>query len=231
MTRTVNLRALPVLAGAVCLVLAAHAGGWAQNYDISEGTYLTEEQYKKLSGDEAMEYCDKLAQEIDIQNDNAAAANAMMSDIDSAIRDLQRQLADARAATSPLASEVAELERKLREMQQLPRSYTVVKDDFLIKISEMRKIYGDGSHWKRIYRANRDKINDPNLIYPDQIFLIPRGKPNTHVVYEGETLIRIAGYVEVYGDRSQWPRIYEANKDRISDPNIIEPGMTLNIPR
>ena len=224
------IRRFTGLLGAGCLVMAVAAGAWAQ-YDVPQGEYLTEEQYKKLSKDEALEYCEKLAQEIDIQNDNAAAANSMMSDIDSAIKDLQRQLAYARSRTRPLESEVASLERQLKEMQKLPRSYTVVKDDFLIKISDMKRIYADGSRWKRIYRANRDKINDPNLIYPDQIFLIPRGVPDTHVVNEGETLIRIAGYWEVYGDRSQWTRIYEANKHQISDPNIIQPGMALKIPR
>jgi len=229
MDQTMNLRRSIV--GAACLVLAAFAVASAQGYDVTEGVYLTEEEYKELSSDEALAYCEKLAQEIDIQNDNAVAANRMMSDIDAAIMNLQRQLADARAGNSPLESEVAELEAKLRDLQTLPRSYTVVPDDFLIKISEMRKIYGDGTRWKRIYRANRDKIDDPNLIYPDQIFLIPRGDPDTHVVYEGETLIRIAGYWEIYGDRSQWPRIWEANKDLISDPNIIQPGTTIRIPR
>jgi len=225
------LRRVTGLLGAVGFVLMVSGGAWAQAYDISRGDYLTQEEYKKLSRDEAIAYCEKLAQEIDIQNDNAAAANSQMSDIDSAIRDLQSRLADARSATKPLASEVSDLEAKLKELQTLPRSYTVVKGDFLIKISEMRRIYGDGTHWKRIYRANRDKIRDPNLIYPDQIFLTPRGKPMTHTVHEGETLIRIAGYWEIYGDRSQWTRIYEANRDRISDPNIITPGMVLAIPR
>ena len=158
----------------------------AQSWDPSTGDYLTEEEYKHLSKDEAQEYCEKLAQEIDIQNDNAAAANAMLSDIDSEIDRLSTQLAQARKANDPLAREVADLEAKLRELQQLPRSYTVVEGDFLIKIAEMRRIYGDGTHWKRIYRANRSAIKDPNLIYPGQVFLIPRGIPTQHTVVEGE---------------------------------------------
>jgi hypothetical protein len=28
--------------------------------------------------------------------------------------------------------------------------------------------------WPLIYKANRDKINNPDLIYPDQVFSIPR---------------------------------------------------------
>jgi nucleoid-associated protein YgaU len=214
-------------------VLAAVAprAAEAQDYDASSGMYLTEEEYQKLSTDEALEYCEKLAQEIDIQNDNAAAANEMMSDIDAEIRGLQSRLDAMRAANDPLAGEVAALERRLKELGDLPRSYTVVKDDFLIKISSMQRIYGSEDHWRRIYRANRDKISDPNLIFPDQIFLIPRGNPESHTVAQGETLRRIAGYSEIYGDREQWTRIYEANQDKISDPNVIETGMVLKIPR
>ena len=33
--------------------------------------------------------------------------------------------------------------------------------------------YGDGSQWEKIYNANADQIEDPNLIYPGQRLLIP----------------------------------------------------------
>ncbi|MFQ5626314.1 MAG: LysM peptidoglycan-binding domain-containing protein [Methyloligellaceae bacterium] len=29
--------------------------------------------------------------------------------------------------------------------------------------------------WPMLYRANRDQIRDPDLIFPKQIFAIPRG--------------------------------------------------------
>jgi nucleoid-associated protein YgaU len=228
---TVNslcIKASCLLAAALLVVAAPVA---AQDYDVAGGRYLTLDEYKRLSADEAQEYCEKLAQEIDIQNDNAAAANEMMSDIDSEISSLKRMLADARSANDPLADEVRRLEQQLKKLGQLPRSYTVVKDDWLIKISGYPRIYSDGTRWKRIYRANREKIDDPNLIYPDQIFLIPRGAPESHTVVEGETLRRIAGYWEVYGSRAEWTRIYEANRDQIADPNVIQPGMVLRIPR
>jgi nucleoid-associated protein YgaU len=230
--KTANLlRRTAVVLGTSLFVLSAAGVAGAQDYDITSGRYLTESEYKELSRDEAIAYCEQLAQEIDIQNDNAATANSMLSDIDAEIDALKRQLADTRSGTAPLSDEVAELERKLRELKELPRSYTVVPGDYLIKISGMRRIYSDETAWKRIFRANRDKIDDPNLIYPDQIFLIPRGKPDTHTVAQGESLGRIAGYWEIYGDRSQWKRIAEANSDQISNPDVIQPGMVLRIPR
>ena len=36
-----------------------------------------------------------------------------------------------------------------------------------------RKRYGDGLLYVRVYEANRDKIKDPNLIYPGQLFDLP----------------------------------------------------------
>lgn len=50
-------------------------------------------------------------------------------------------------------------------------TYTVVKGDCLWNIA--RKYYGSGSKYNVIYNANRDKISNPNLIYPGQILTIP----------------------------------------------------------
>jgi len=47
-------------------------------------------------------------------------------------------------------------------------------------------------------------------------------------VEAGESLWDIAR--RVYGNAEQYQRIMEANKDKISDPNLIFPGMTLAIP-
>ena len=32
---------------------------------------------------------------------------------------------------------------------------------------------GNGFAWPIIYKANRDQIKDPDLIYPDQVFKVP----------------------------------------------------------
>lgn len=54
------------------------------------------------------------------------------------------------------------------------RTYTVVSGDSLSKIA--KREYGDGNKWRQIYDANRDKINDPDLIYPGQVLTIPAEK-------------------------------------------------------
>lgn len=51
------------------------------------------------------------------------------------------------------------------------QSYTVVSGDCLWNIA--KKFYGNGSLYTVIYDANKDKISNPNLIYPGQVLTIP----------------------------------------------------------
>ncbi len=52
--------------------------------------------------------------------------------------------------------------------------YTVVKGDCLWCISGKSEIYNDPYQWPVIYRANRNQIKDPDLIYPGQELTIDR---------------------------------------------------------
>lgn len=58
-------------------------------------------------------------------------------------------------------------------------TYTVVKGDCLWNIA--KRFYGDGSKYPIIYNANKDKIKNPNLIYPGQVLLIPDPTQNVSV--------------------------------------------------
>jgi nucleoid-associated protein YgaU len=50
----------------------------------------------------------------------------------------------------------------------------------------------------------------------------------SYVVQPGDTLSEIAK--EVYGDASRWKEIFEANKDQIKEPSLIQAGWELRIP-
>ena len=54
-----------------------------------------------------------------------------------------------------------------------PRNLTKVvsRGESLWRIS--RIAYGDGTRYAIVYRANRDRIRDPNLIHPGQILVLP----------------------------------------------------------
>jgi nucleoid-associated protein YgaU len=50
-------------------------------------------------------------------------------------------------------------------------SKVVSRGDSLWRIS--RITYGDGSRYALVYRANRERIRNPNLIYPGQTVVLP----------------------------------------------------------
>ncbi|HJR54795.1 MAG TPA: LysM peptidoglycan-binding domain-containing protein [Gemmatimonadota bacterium] len=51
------------------------------------------------------------------------------------------------------------------------KSYTVKSGDSLWKISE--QVYGNGNDWRRIYEANKDRIQNPDVIQPGWVLTIP----------------------------------------------------------
>ncbi len=51
--------------------------------------------------------------------------------------------------------------------------YTVVRGDHLWGIARKKEHYGNPFAWQVIYRANRDQIKNPDLIFPKQVFKIP----------------------------------------------------------
>ena len=64
------------------------------------------------------------------------------------------------SSTAPAPAKAAEL-----------RTYTVAAGDSLSKIA--KSVYGDAKQWKRIFEANKDQIENPDLIHPGQVLKIP----------------------------------------------------------
>lgn len=56
----------------------------------------------------------------------------------------------------------------------------------------------------------------------------PVSSMKTYTVKSGDTLSHIAK--EYLGNANQYMRIFEANKDQLSDPDKIKPGQVLKIP-
>jgi len=160
------------------------------------------------------------------------ACNARKTAADEGIANIEPKVSALQGEVSALDAKIAELEARLAELEKQPRywgRYTVKSGDYLYKIAADPIVYHDGSKWPLIYEANNDIISDPNLIYPGWVLFIPG--VNEWKVVSGDWLWKIANSIAVYGDGSQWPKIYEANKDQIKDPDLIYPNQVFVIPR
>jgi nucleoid-associated protein YgaU len=71
------------------------------------------------------------------------------------------------SSTAPPASTAA----TAADAPPAARTYTVAAGDNLSKIA--KRFYGNSNKWKRIFEANRDTIENPDLIYPGQVLKIP----------------------------------------------------------
>lgn len=146
--------------------------------------------------------------------------------LESEITSLKSEIANLEARRNELKNKLVELKEAWKRCQY--GRYKVNEDDWLSKIASMRNVYGDGKKWPMIYEANKDKIKNPNLIYPNWVLLIPT--LDNYTIVPGDCLWLIATYLSIYSDAKRWPEIYEANKDKIKDPDLIYPKQVLTIP-
>lgn len=131
-------------------------------------------------------------------------------------------------------------------LENLPGKYTVKEGDTLFLIAE--KYYQNGYKYSDIAKANN--LTDVNAIETGQVLEIPkisqevttedfgiggadttiwgpRISGNTYTVVEDDWLSKIAG--RAYGDIYAYQKIADANN--IQNPDLIEVGMVLTIPR
>lgn len=120
-------------------------------------------------------------------NEEAKAAGAEWRDTDALIQEAEAALA---AGDTGKAIQLAEQARRqaenaLAQMQDkqnmMSSQYTVMRGDSLWAISGKSEVYGNPYQWPLIYKANRDKIKDADLIYPGQEFDIDQSPSMTDV--------------------------------------------------
>lgn len=122
------------------------------------------------------------AQKAYTEADNYFSSN----NFDSTIKSAKRSIKFAKASISRALLSAKKEEKRTKRVEKniqtalkkgagrKPAKYIVVKGDCLWTISKQKKIYGTPLKWKKIWLANESGIVDPDLIYPKQIFSIPR---------------------------------------------------------
>jgi len=63
---------------------------------------------------------------------------------------------------------------EVMEKPMTPETYTVKQNDNLWRIAGFDEVYANSFDWPIIYSHNRSQIKDADLIYPGQVFNIPR---------------------------------------------------------
>lgn len=96
--------------------------------------------------------------------------------------ELDRAAAEAAAAAraaEEARAEQAEARRRgerarFEKSHNLPSRHTVKRGETLPQIAALPEVYGEASLWPLLYRANRDQIRDPKVLWPGQQLKIPR---------------------------------------------------------
>lgn len=144
---------------------------------------------------------------------------------------------------SPPEDPGAQLEPAESEQSPLPPGFRIhlVRENETMR-SIAQEVYGDESAWTLI--AHENPFEDPIRLIagtelrlppldherpgePEEVAELPQA-PIVHVVKKNETLGHIA--VLYYGKASKWERIFEANRDKLSSPDMVRAGMKLTIP-
>jgi nucleoid-associated protein YgaU len=60
------------------------------------------------------------------------------------------------------------------------------------------------------------------------VLMVTYQRDTVYTVQRGDSLAKIAR--ERLGDERRWPELYQLNRDRISDPNLIHTGLELRLP-
>ena len=114
---------------------------------------------------------------------------------------------------------------------------TVRSGDSLSLIAQ--RALGSSGRWREIWNLNRAQVPNPNMIQVGMVLRLPAAAQSvepspqpaptgTYVVRSGDTLSLIA--IRLLGSASRWRELWEANRDRVPNPNFISVGMTLRVP-
>ena len=132
--------------------------------------------------------------------------------------------------------------REAPKPKPAPVRHTVEQGDNFYSIA--RDHYGDDRYWTLIRDANPDA--NPNRLLVGQTLILPpkeeasaQATPTTttpptttpaltYTVGAGDSLTSIAR--NVLGDGSRWREIYELNRDKLNDPDVLHEGVVLRMP-
>ena len=122
------------------------------------------------------------------------------------------------------------------QQEQIQLSHVHLQDNKLFLQGVAPSEQAKNKVWDKIKQINpnwaqeltADLSVDPNANASVAQASPAAGAQRTYTVQPGDTLSKISK--EVYGKPAEYMKIFDANRDVLSDPNKINPGQTLKIP-
>ncbi|MDH5711002.1 MAG: LysM peptidoglycan-binding domain-containing protein [Gammaproteobacteria bacterium] len=149
-------------AEAIAAAKEANAAAKAVGYEWRDTAEMIESAEKELAAGNEAE-AKALANKAKAQAENAIAQQKAENE------KYMNSMSDAdRAALAGAESDMSA--GKQSGMGAGVTSYSVVRGDNLWDISGKENVYGNSYQWPLIYKTNRSKIKDADLIYPGQVF-------------------------------------------------------------
>jgi len=144
----------------------------------------------------------------------AKAAADAKAKADAAIEETRRRIAENQAA----AKAKAEAEAKLKEAEEK-----------VAKMEAEKKAAAFAAELKRKEEEAEKRLEEFKAKQAAEAAAAEAAKPRVYVVQGGDSLSKIAK--EQLGNAARWPEIFEMNKDKIANPNLIRVGQELTLPK
>ncbi|MCC7429543.1 LysM peptidoglycan-binding domain-containing protein [bacterium] len=189
---------------------------WNEIYSLTNSSPEKYAAYKaELDG-----LIDALNGMLSLDNDELFARKGELETLrakfDALKNDPQSLIFQSKGKITEAESLINRIDTKIRGIK--PSTYTVAKGDNLWRIAGKKEVFDNPFKWVSIYSVNQDQIKNPDLIFPDQKFSLPNFLSKDQVtVNRGENLKKIAQ--RVYGNASDWTKIYDANRKLIDRMN------------
>ncbi|HOV91556.1 MAG TPA: LysM peptidoglycan-binding domain-containing protein [Candidatus Kapabacteria bacterium] len=151
------------------------------------------------------------------------------SDLTNCNKEILNIIGATQADVDAFRQSVGTIEGKVRQLKSLSNDQLIARQD------EVKALEND------LNQLRSNKISVLPEFY-DKIISLARDikglyrekKITTYTVgtwaENRDCLWNIAGNMEIYGDPFLWPKIWQANTDKIKNPDIIHPGQVLSIP-